>query len=180
MMSEEKTKFLADLGLDVEKLDAALKDAAEALQNAGVPSKEVNAKPSEAVEVKAEVEQAAEDPEPEQVPDNTLTQQAVAAAVVAGVNLAMEQISGQLKEISDRIEVLEKSEAAIDAMTPAASFAQMIKSAVIGDNSTKVDGRTKEAKDGPAEADPVIEGEGPFDVVNMIKSGGDWRKALSR
>jgi len=65
-------------------------------------------------------------------------------------------ILAQLKELSDRVEAIEASDddkvkAAI-AETPAAAFNRVVKS-VIGDSSTKVDGRLALAKDAPAEAE---------------------------
>jgi hypothetical protein len=209
MLPKEKVEFLQNVGLDAEALDSSLKTVAAMLADAGVPSKEATDESVEAeaaveekveaedVETEEEVETEAKDAdveteevvEPEPVDETPELTQAeiVAAAVAIGVEAAMTEVTGTLKAITDRLEAVEtKAEEAEDKaedvseLTPAASFADLIRSNVIGNQATKLDGRSKEAKDTPEENKNISTGEmtTPFDIVNNLKAGRDWRAGL--
>jgi hypothetical protein len=191
MLPKEKRAFLEGLGIDVDVLDGQLKDAAELLADAGIPSKEVESE--ETPEATPETvdaattedptdadEKDAGDPAPEDTTDETpelTTAQIVAAAVQVGVESAMESVVGSLKSVNDRLDAIEAREKETDELSPAASFQDVIRSAVIGQDAAKIDGRKKDAQ-GPVENKAVTQGDTPFDVVNAIKAGQDWRGAI--
>lgn len=189
MIPEQKAKFLADLGIDVDALTKKLEETKAALDAAGVDSKEVE--DSADVGTQTDKDDETED-EPategaDAAPEETspaepapLSVEVVAAAVQVGVEAAMESVSGQLKDVSDRLAKLEKATDEFAEMTPgAASFGALLRSSVLGKTETKVDGRTKEGRDGPAETPPIQEGTTPFAIVDILKSGGDWRTAVA-
>lgn len=190
MLPKEKVKFLESLGLDADSLNGQLAEAAQALADAGVPSKEISAEDQETEEQETETgdeeeleTEAKDTTEPDQQeeteeiaePDLGLI---VAAAVQVGVEHALEAVVPAIKSINDRLDEIEKGASDLDELSPAASFANIIRSNVVGAPETKLDGRKKEAKDAPKEAPAIAEGNTPFDVVNQIKSGQDWREVL--
>lgn len=193
MISDEKVKFLKDLGLDVDNLEGSLKNVAEMLQAAGVPSKEVSEEvvdvEEQAAESAAEVEDAKEASDEEVSVEDEAPVSApvvsdpaiVAAAVQVGIEAALTELTGALKAINDRLNAIEAKDAEMEELSPAASFTDLLRSAVIGAKETKVDGRTSFAKDGPSENPNVAKsgGDTPFDVVNVLKTGGDWRSTLN-
>jgi hypothetical protein len=197
MIPAEKQEFLKGLGVDVDALNAKLEETKSALEEQGIESKEVDDLDTETedettedenVETQAQDESDVDADEskdadtPEDANDETLKINEIALAVAEIVNAkvadAMSGVDAQLGEIKERLDLIDKDRDELDGMSPSASmFAGVLRSAVIGDKTTKVDGRTKEGKDGPTETDPVPtqEGNTPFTLVDVLKSGKDWR-----
>jgi len=157
---QEKLDKLAELGFDASEIAAKLEQGKEQAEAEERESKEVE---QEAVEVEAkedttEVEEAVEEvtesePEPDVAAPPAFTAEDVATAVGAVMQPLMDKIAeldGKIKELSTPPEPEpETAEKALD-LTPAASLAMLIKSAVIGQEAAVVDGR-KTRHDAPRE-----------------------------
>jgi len=168
MNDKEKLDELIRLtGLDPVAIGQQIKQEAEAL---GLESKEA----------KDTVEDVAE-PEPVEAP-------AVETAP-AGVGLTAEDIGAAIANaivpLMQRIDELEKSLAeptpeekqVEDEPTPVDLIMAAYKSRVVGADETRVDGRTKEGRDGPAQvetnATPKVQGDSlPAQILNNIYGGG--------
>ena len=89
----------------------------------------------------------------------------VLAEVIKEQRDAMVTLAKAVKELtkSDEQKIAEKA-----AATPKASIADMIGS-VIGLSETRIDGRTKLAKDGPEETEPITESETGITLIDGIK-----------
>jgi hypothetical protein len=95
------------------------------------------------------------------------------SAALAPLVERMEALEGTMKELSS-VQAEQRTEL---EMTPAASLAQMIKSAVIGSDATRIDGRKKAASDKPKETASVVGSTG-IGFVDDMKAGRDWRDSV--
>lgn len=87
------------------------------------------------------------------------------AEVIKGQREAMVTLAKAVEELtlSDEEKIAKKA-----AETPKASMADMIKS-VIGLEETRIDGRTRLAKDGPEETEPISESTTGIPLVDELK-----------
>jgi hypothetical protein len=161
---EEKKAFLAEVLPEnvLADLDAALD--AKAKQAEGLEFKDAPEQP--APEPVSEVKEP-EAPEPVVAPAPAyMTEEQVAEAVgtllgeltgrIEGLASAVDQITIQFKEMSERFEAMQKDDderiAKAAELTPAASLAALMRQySVVGKPETKVDGRSELAKSKPAE-----------------------------
>jgi len=129
-MNQDKKDFLAQAGFDVAEIEAAL----------AAKKQQADAEGRESKEVKEEVvETAAPEPQP------AITADVIAQAMQSAMTQAMEPVLARLAE-------LEQKAKDADDPDPFEAIMHSYKSRVIGSEDTKVDGRTKEAKDTPLEA----------------------------
>ena len=156
-VNDKQRKALAAIAGD-EKVDEILAKGDELTKDL---EGTVNFKETvEAEEPKTDV--AEEEKEPEEVVENTpadeapefVTKEDFAAAiddVKEAVGFLAESLNASTKALADLVKSDEEKVAEIVEGTPAASIADMVKS-VIGQDKTRVDGRTKEGRTGPEEA----------------------------
>lgn len=186
---ENKVEALQAAGYDVEKLSALLQAGQQQAEDEQRESKEVEAKDAEPVEVQEAVEEVVDaeaaitDPEPVV----QITAEDVATAAGAAISAALEPIAESLTALNGRLETMEgvvkeisvkqAEQAAELELTPAASLAQMIKSSVIGNDATRVDGRSTEARDTPKEA-PTIQSKTGIASIDAMLAGRDWRETV--
>lgn len=174
---EKKLEALRELGFDMDELEAKLGAGRERAESEERESKEAETK-AEETEAVAETEQAQPDAAPESAPEQEpLTAEAVAAAftsAIAPITERLDALEGQIKELSEPTETKEEE----PDKTPQASLASLMKSAVIGKEATRVDGRTTR-HDAPAETVATKEEKGalntgkllPDTIINDIVSG---------
>jgi len=130
-MNQDKKDFLAQAGFDVAEIEAAL----------AAKKQQADAEGRESKEVKEEVVEQVAAPEPQP----TITADVIAQAMQSAMTQAMEPVLARLAE-------LEQKAKDADDPDPFEAIMHSYKSRVIGSEDTKVDGRTKEAKDTPLEA----------------------------
>lgn len=92
---------------------------------------------------------------------------------------ALTALANAVKGIQEEIQALSRTDeekiAEKAADTPAASLREIVGRA-IGDPSTRVDGRKTYAKDGPKQAQPVIDGQTGIPLIDTYVSGADQRQ----
>ena len=185
---EHKREALAKAGFNVDELDEKL--TATQAQASGEQRESKEVEPVEAAAKDAdtaviETEIMTEEPQVVATPQ-TLTVNDVAAAFQAAIAPVLERLNaveGQFKQLAEAKEVHPDAEPEpANEMTPAASLASMMKSAVIGEPAAQVDGR-KARYDAPKETTATKGGSGgntPFPVVNALIAGQDYREALNQ
>jgi LysM repeat protein len=138
---EKKLEELQEVGFDVDALAAKLTAAQQKAEDEERESKEVEIEEKDTEEV---VETQAEVTEPTAP---ALDYDALAGAIGAALDERLEPLQQRIAalEIDD-----DEKEKELD-LTPAASIAGVIRSAVLGQESARVDGRSTKAKDKPAE-----------------------------
>lgn len=185
---DKKRDFLESLGLDAESIEAQLAGRKEQLDGAGVESKEVEEETTEETEVKEEETVAA-------VAETETAEEPEAAEEPFGLEQLADTISGAInaaiEPLAQRIEALEGKEAerAVEAEekqaepeTPLMALGQLLKSRVIGAQEARVDGRTKEANDGPQETEPAsstpLRSGNPLAdaTVSRLLAGKTWQE----
>jgi len=62
--------------------------------------------------------------------------------------------------------------------TPRASLSDLVKMSVIGDDETRIDGRTSLAKEGPKETEPAQNGPIGIPFLDDMINNKDWRESL--
>lgn len=124
----------------------------------------------EVKETEPEAEKAGPEPKPETEVEYMTKEEATAgfmalAGVIKEQREAMVTLAEAVKELikSDEQKIAEKA-----AATPKASIADMIGS-VIGLKETRIDGRTKLAKEGPEETEPTTESITGIPLIDAIK-----------
>lgn len=152
MIPDHKRTELLELGFDVDELEEEMLKGKEQAEAEGRESKEVQTKD---VEPDTQTtEPVAETSEPAPAPVAALDPAQIALAigttirdVLAPVLNRLETLEGQIKELS----VQEAATKEAIELTPAASFAAHMRSAIIGQDTARLDGRGSEAKDKPRE-----------------------------
>ena len=179
-LSEEKQAYLTEI-LGEERLDSIMEHIeglAKEAKDQGLEYKETE---------DPEGDPAAEE-EPQEDPPDYVTRDEVAEAVGQALSGFQEQIDSLaqaseataevLKSISESVSGLERSDEEkikdLNEDTPAASLTEMIASA-IGREETRIDGRTRLAKDAPKEELGAKTG---IPIVDALIGDGDWKKAL--
>lgn len=196
---DEKVEGLAARGVDVNALSAQLEDEKGQAEEEGRDSKEVvETTPVEPVEDVPVVDAAETKEEVAAPPEETVPQaeapvfdpSAFAAEVgkvmsdaLAPINERLTAMDGELKELREQqkteTEERKATDETLEAMTPAASsLGGLIRSIVIGDEETRVDGRTKEALDGPAETEAPVAAVTGIDFLDKMRAGKDWRESF--
>jgi len=139
-------------------------------------------------EVKEEVVAPPEETVPSTEP--VFDAKAFAAEVGQVMQQALAPINERLGHLDDELKALKSqqqeqsaeqkaTEETLEALTPAASsFGSIIKSMVIGDESVYVDGRTKEALDGPKEAASPTTSVTGVDFIDKMIAGGEWKDSF--
>jgi hypothetical protein len=190
---EKKLEELKAAGFDVEALMADLKAGADAESR---ESKEVEGE-KEPTETKAEVETAGEPTTSVAVTEETVTESAEELPTVLFTEHQMEALadafSTALQPIQDRLDVLEteplppeespkEKDGNEQLELPSDFLGKLLHSRVIGNEQTRVDGRTKEANDKPKEAEsdadagvrlahPMAE-----QTINRLLTGATYRE----
>lgn len=176
MLSKDKRhELVSKWGLTDEYLDAleAMNaTTAKATADAGVQRKEANGETPEATPETVPAVEAAQPTEEEEIDvqtDVTPTEEPAAAdapqadnpELLTAVEETMKAVMVMTKEVRDlaaKVKELEGSEEAKIAakvkQTPLASMTQLLVNSVIGNEETRVDGRTSLAKSGPVETAP--------------------------
>jgi hypothetical protein len=167
----------------LDTLQAANAAEAEEGKQAGIEQKE-KSEDEEPAEVKAEVEpeppvvsEAEPEPEPEAEPGVTRAEMQEA---LEAIGQAITALSGQIKEIGQQVTEVEETKTVEEAATLSEIFQR-----AIGHEDARVDGRTKVAKDRPAETKPdrpgVLDSGNPLadSIINSIVSG-DWKEGLDQ
>jgi hypothetical protein len=152
MIPEEKKDYFRQVGMTDEAIAALEVDMdAKAKEAEGLEFKE-----ADVVEEPTETPAVVEEPGVEEVVPAYATREEVAAAIVETVQPITEAITA----IAEGMQELKKSDetkiAEIAQGIPEASIGAIIAKqwSVIGTERAKVDGRTKESKDGPEETEP--------------------------
>jgi hypothetical protein len=174
-IDDTKLQALVELGFDVETLTSTVEEAKTQAESEQRESKELPTEEevetkdeveeletevevvSEVEQVEAESEVETDEGEGKEVTPDPDTQSALEFA-----NFLKEVVAEAVAPLNERLDNLEaqkqteeqeaKEEQLLDEYTPAASFAALIRSAVLGKEETQVDGRTKEAQ-GPAQTE---------------------------
>jgi len=172
-----KKKEAGDLGLDFKEQEKDEREADE------VKDKEAEAE----TEIKAEVPETPEEKEEtpitrKEIMDGLALLITPIAESVLALRTATESLQQQVKDLQkgDEEKIAEKTE-----WTPAASLSELIQNSVIGKDKVYVDGRKKEAKDGPKETqveskDAIRTGRPFFDEVLSGIVSGNARKQENR
>lgn len=152
MIPDAKKDYLRKAGLTDEQIaaiEADAQDKARAAQAAGLASKETAPPPAEEPEAEAEEVEV----EGEAEAEAPITREEVKEAIVAAVTPLAESIANLTAIMTKQVESDEKRIADKAADTPAASIAALVLKdlRVVGKPEARLDGRTKSAKDGPAE-----------------------------
>lgn len=152
MIPEAKKDYLRKVGITDEQIaaieaDAQDKAAKAAASGLAFKESEVPAPPVEP-EVEAEVEA-----EPEAEAEAPITREEVKEAILAAVAPLAEGLANLTTIVTKEVKSDEQRIALKAADTPAASIAALVLKdlRVVGKPEARVDGRTKGAKDGPAE-----------------------------
>jgi len=187
-LPEGKKDFLREkMGEEAfEELQNMIGDKAKSAHELDLEFKE-----EETTQVEAEPSSEPE-PEPEQEVVPYVTRDEVVEAVgavaadfqeqIVTLTSAMESMAEQFKSVMNVVGELKKEDerkiADMAESTPAASLYHMIQErSVIGREQTRVDGRTKLANDGPSQKEAMLS---TIPVVSeLLKQGGDWRKAIA-
>lgn len=188
---QEKIDELVAAGFDVNTITEQLEAAKRRAEDEMRESKEVEteAKDAEGAVTEAEEVQEVTDAQPEVTePAPQFTAADFATAAGTAINDALSPVVAALSALSGRLEAMEgaikslehkqKEQAAELELTPAASLAQMIKSAVIGADETRVDGRSSEAKDTPKETPALATGQTGVPFIDTMLAGKDWRDGM--
>lgn len=154
---QDKKDFLAEIGLDPAEIEAVLEAKKAQVQAEGRESKEV------------EPEQAAPEPVAPEPAAPAITADVIAQAMGAAITQAMEPVL-------TRLEALEQKAKDADNPDPFEAIMTSYKSRVIGSDETRVDGRTKEAKDAPVET-PAMDGFAP---PVKVQSGSIMANSVNR
>ncbi len=190
-LNESQLEFLKNSGMEDEKI--------EELQKMFEPEEDSLEKEDEA-EVKTDTEEksdipAQEDEEKSNDPESTFSPQDIQklfVTVAEGLGEVTTQIGGIAKsqqDVAKRLEVLERNDedriAQKASETPAASLEEMLKTAVVGGEKAKVDGRTSLAKDAPKETPapdtaPLPGVAGMIPLLSTLQKDGDWREVFQK
>ncbi len=191
---EAKKEWLKDVvGLEpdfIESLESGLAKQASDADEAGIESKEVeDAKATAAKADATEEPKTPEEPaakkeetteettdEDEETSDSedVLSRNEVAEALkqVAGIfNERINDLNARLGDAEAQIKELTVLDASLKEQTPTDSLSDMIRGSVIGDEAARVDGRKKEAKDGPVEREAVAPPLTPVPFINDLLQG---------
>jgi hypothetical protein len=178
---EKLTELREEWNLSDEILDtlqAANAAEAEDGKQAGIEQKDKDEEPTE--EVKAETETEVEpEPEPEPEAEPGVSRAELQEALEA-IGQAITALSGQIKEIKGQVTEVEETKTVEEAVTLSEIFER-----AIGHKEARVDGRTSEAKDRPAETQEdkpgVLDSGNPLadSIINSIVSG-DWKTELGQ
>jgi hypothetical protein len=155
---EKKLEELEAVGFDVDALTAKLTAAQQKAEDEERESKEVE------TEEKDETEVVETQPEATEPLAPSFDYDALAGAIGAALDERLEPLQQRIAalEVDDSEEEKE-----ID-LTPAASVAGLIRSAVLGQAAARVDGRSKEAKDAPAEHKETTKANPLFNSGNLL------------
>ena len=165
MIPEEKKAYFRQVGMTDEAISALEADMeGKAKQAEGLEFKEADepvVEPTETPKV--------EEPEVDATPAYA-TREEVAEAIVETVKPIAEAVTAIAGSISELKESDETKIAKAAADIPAASIGAIIAKqwSAIGADATKVDGRTKESKDGPKETEPTATKTGIAFVDEML------------
>jgi len=182
---EKLTELREEWNLSDEILDtlqAANAAEAEEGKQAGIEQKDKSEDEETTEEVKAEAETEVEpepEPEPEPEAEPGVTRAEMQEALEA-IGQAITALSGQIKEIGQQVTEVEETKTVEEAATLSEIFQR-----AIGHEDARVDGRTKVAKDRPAETKPdrpsVLDSGNPLadSIINSIVSG-DWKTGLDQ
>ena len=166
MIAEEKKKYLKKVGMSdaaIAEVEANLDEKAGEAEDQKLEFKEgeqkdFDANPEELVEtIEVETESVEE--------TSFATREEVAAAIVETMKPVIDGFNALAERFKEMEETDEEKIAKTTENVPAASIAALVAQSfsVIGTDKTKVDGRSKEAKDGPEEKESVEEVTGlPF------------------
>lgn len=141
---KDKKEFLQEIGLDPEVIQTALETQKARLDAAAVESKETKDE-TEVVEATPELE-ATVGP----VAAPAITAADIGTAIATALTPFMAEL-GELKKQVDALQSEPPEEKETEPVTPLDAIMLAVRSGVIGHAEARVDGRTKEAKDGPVE-----------------------------
>ena len=163
----------------LETLQAANAAEAEEGKQAGIEQKEKSDEEAPEEEPESKDTQPLEEPEPEPEPaEEPPVSRAEMQQALETIGQAINELSGRIKQIGEQVTTVEKQKAVEEAATLSEIFER-----AIGHKDARVDGRTSQAKDRPAETrenEPgVINSGNPLadSIVNDIVSG-KWRTDL--
>ena len=145
----------------VEELEASIGEIAK--ETADLESKE-----SEVPE---------EETKEEEVPEvNYVTHEEVVesvGSVFGELNSKLDALIAKFDTVEAEVKALKEAEEERDSMTPAASLTDMIKNRAVGNEGARIDGRTKEAKEGP-QLPPgfSVDGPTPIPFLNQFMAQG--------
>jgi hypothetical protein len=200
-IDDTKLQALVALGFDVDALTSTVEEAKTQAEEEQRESKEVEVEEDvetkdEVVELEAEAEVVAEveqvetETEVETEDGKEVTPDPDTQSALEFANFLKEVVAEAVAPINERLDQLEarkqveeqeaKEEELLDEFTPAASFASMIRSAVLGKEETQVDGRTKEAQ-GPVQTEVPTRSRTGLPVntfIDTMLEGGDWREGM--
>ena len=166
-VTEEQKKLLVEMNFSEDEISAV-----EAIR------KEVNPDVKEKEEVASEETVETESVEKE---DESPLRDEVATALT--------DLAGSVKTLSDIITIIKKDVEDLKATdetkiaqkaedTPRASLSDLVKMSVIGDDETRIDGRTSLAKEGPKETEPAQNGPIGIPFLDDMINNKDWRESL--
>jgi len=113
----------------------------------------------------------------EEVPEvNYVTQEEVVesvGSVFGELNAKLDSLIAKFDGVEAEVKALKEAEEERIAQTPAASLTDMIKHRAVGNEDARVDGRTKEAREGPRMPKGfVADGPTPSSLLNELIAGG--------
>ena len=107
---------------------------------------------------------------------NYVTQEEVVesvGSVFGELNAKLDSLIAKFDGVEAEVKALKEAEEERIAQTPAASLTDMIKHRAVGNEDARVDGRTKEAREGPRMPKGfVADGPTPSSLLNELIAGG--------
>ena len=94
-------------------------------------------------------------------------------SVFGELNSKLDALIAKFDTVEAEVKALKEAEEERDSMTPAASLTDMIKNRAVGNEGARIDGRTKEAKEGP-QLPPgfSVDGPTPIPFLNQFMAQG--------
>ena len=160
---KEKRELISQL-LDEERLEELEATIGELSKQAA----DLESKESEVPE---------EETKEEEVPEvNYVTHEEVVesvGSVFGELNSKLDALIAKFDTVEAEVKALKEAEEERDSMTPAASLTDMIKNRAVGNEGARIDGRTKEAKEGP-QLPPgfSVDGPTPIPFLNQFMAQG--------
>jgi len=187
---DQKRSFLEELGLDPDAIEAQLAERKEQLEEAGVESKEAEEVAPAEAEVKedetvAAVEESETTEEPEEETPEPFGLEQLADTISGAINAAIEPLAQRLEALEGKEAARQEEKAAakeVEPETPLVVLGRLLKSRVVGAPEARVDGRTKEANDGPAETETappsILHSGNPLadTTVSRLLAGSTWQE----
>ena len=144
----------------VEELEASIGEIAK--ETADLESKESEVE---------EVEETKEEEQPSYVTQEEVVESV--GSVFGELNAKLDSLIAKFDGVEAEVKALKEAEEERIAQTPAASLTDMIKHRAVGNEDARVDGRTKEAREGPRMPKGfVADGPTPSSLLNELIAGG--------